>query len=280
MGIAFIIPGFSGGSVAAIVGIYDRLIGAITDIFKDFKNSIKTLLPVGIGLLLGAASLLYPLKLALAMAPLPTVSLFVGLALGGTVSLTDRLRGKVSTRNVIALLIPLLLAGSLCFIPTGADVDLFSLAPYGYFLLFLVGVIGSSALVIPGISGSMLLLIFGYYNPIIRLVTDNLLKGQNVGRSLIILSVTAAGIAVGFFLVSFIMRWLLAKYPCGTYFAIIGFILGSVPAAFVSTAKEAGMTASTLPSSIIHWVACAVLLLVGVLAALSFTVAVKRRKEK
>ena len=280
MGIAFIIPGFSGGSVAAIVGVYDRLISAITNIFRDFKNSIKTLLPIGIGLLLGAASLLYPLKLALGFAPLPTVSLFVGLALGGTVTLTERLRGRLSVWNAIALLIPLLLAGGLCFIPTGADVDLFALSAHEYLLLFLVGLIGSSALVIPGISGSMLLLIFGYYNPIIRLVTDHILKGEDVGASLLVLSVTAMGIAAGFFLVSFLMRWLLDRFPRGTYFAIVGFILGSVPAAFVSTAKEAGMTINTLPSSVIHWVACATLFLVGFAGALSFTIAVKRRKEK
>ena len=47
MGIAFIIPGFSGGSIAAIVGIYERLITAIADIFKSFKESVKTLLPIG-----------------------------------------------------------------------------------------------------------------------------------------------------------------------------------------------------------------------------------------
>ena len=46
IGVAFIIPGFSGGSVAAILGIYEKLVGAIADIFKDFKRSVLTILPI------------------------------------------------------------------------------------------------------------------------------------------------------------------------------------------------------------------------------------------
>ena len=276
IGVAFIIPGFSGGSIAAIVGIYERLINAVTELFTSFKKSIRTLLPIGIGLVLGAVSLLYPLKLALEFAPLPTVSLFVGLALGGTFSITDRLKGKVRPTNVIALLLPFLLALSLCFIPTGADVDLLSLNAGGYLLLFLVGVLGSAALVIPGISGSMILLILGYYNPVIRLITDELLAGRNVGIAIAVLAVTALGIAVGFIIISFIMRALLSKYPRGTYFAIVGFILGSIPSAFISTAKDAGFTLSTLPSSPWHWVACVLLLLLGFAAALAFIIKVKK----
>ncbi len=276
MGIAFIIPGFSGGSIAAIVGIYERLITAITDIFKSFKSSMRTLVPVGIGLVLGAVSLLYPLKLALAWAPLPTVSLFVGLALGGMLSITDRLRGKITVTNILALGIPLIFAAGLCFIPTGADVNLFALDFGGYALLFLVGLIGSVALVVPGISGSMLLLILGYYNPIINMVTEHLFKLQDVGKSVLVLGVAAAGIAVGFVIVSVIMKWLLKRCPRGTYFAIVGFIVGSIPSAFISTAKDAGMTVETLPASPWHWVACAALLLVGFAAALLFIIKVKK----
>lgn len=279
MGIAFIIPGFSGGSIAAIVGIYERLITAITDIFKDFKGSIKTLFPIGIGLLLGAVSLLYPLKLALSWAPLPTVSLFVGLALGGMFSITDRLRGKIKPTNILALGIPLIFAAALCFIPTGADVNLFALDFWGYALLFLVGLIGSVALVVPGISGSMLLLILGYYNPIINVITEHLFKMQDMGKSVLVLGVAAAGIAVGFVIISVIMRWLLNKCPRGTYFAIVGFIIGSIPAAFISTAKDAKMTLDTLPSSPWHWVACVALLAFGFVAALLFIIKVKKLSQ-
>ena len=276
MGVAFIIPGFSGGSVAAILGIYERLIGAIADIFKSFKKSVIALLPIFIGLALGAVSLMFPLDWALGAFPLPTVCLFVGLALGGLPSITDKVRGRLVWTNILALLIPMLLAVALCFAPTGADVDLFSLDFGGYLILFLVGIVGSSALVIPGISGSMILLILGYYNPLLGMITQNLLKGQNVGTALLVLASAGAGIVFGFIGISVIMKHLLNKCPRGTYFAIIGFIIGSVPTVFVSTAKDAGMTFTTLPTDAWHWIACALLLLAG--GALSFLLVTKAKR--
>lgn len=280
IGVAFIIPGFSGGSIAAIVGIYERLINAITGIFTDFKNSIKTLLPIGIGLVLGVLSLMKPLELALAWAPLPTVSLFVGLALGGMFSVTDRLRGRVKATSGLALAIPLLASTGLCFIPTGADIDLFALDFGGYALLFLVGMLASAALVVPGISGSMLLLILGYYNPIIKIMTQHLFAFRDMGRSLLVLGVTGLGIVVGFFIISYVMRWLLKACPRGTYFAIVGFIIGSMPSAFISTAKEAGMTAGSLPASPWHWVACVLLFILGFMSALLFVLKAKKLADK
>ena len=203
IGIAFIIPGFSGGSVAAILGIYERLVSAIADVFKDFRRSVRTILPIGIGMILGIISLLFPLGWALEAFPIPTVTLFVGLAIGGIPSITDKIKGeKTNYKNIIALIIPAILVISISFIPVGADKNLLDLSFSGYILLFLVGIIGSAALVVPGISGSMLLLIFGYYNPIIRLVINHLLRGNDVGISIIILAVMGIGIVFGFLSIS------------------------------------------------------------------------------
>ncbi len=277
IGVAFIIPGFSGGSIAAILGIYERLIGAIADIFKTFKKSLLTLLPIVLGMICGVLALLFPLRWALEAYPIPTVCIFVGLALGGLPSLTDKLSGKLKVTNVIAFAIPLLLAFALSFLPIGNDIDLFSLGFGGYVLLFIVGLVGSSALVIPGISGSMLLLILGYYNPLVSMITDNLLHGENVGVSISVLATAGAGIAVGFVLISVIMKKLLAACPRGTYFAILGFILGSIPTVFISTAKESGLSFSALMPNALYWVVSALLLIAGIAASLSLVIYAKRR---
>ena len=277
IGIAFIIPGFSGGSIAAILGIYERLIGAIADIFKSFKKSIMTLLPFGVGMVIGIVSLLFPLGWALERFPFPTVCLFVGLALGGLPSITDKLGGKPRWTHVIACAIPLISAAALSFLPVAGDVDLFHLSVGGYVLLFIIGLVGSSALVIPGISGSMLLLILGYYNPIVQMMTEHLLRGKDIGISIAVLATTACGIAVGFFIISVIMKVLLQKCPRGTYFAIVGFIVGSIPTVYISTAKDAGYTLSTLPTSVMHWVMCALLLIVG--GALSYSLVYYSKKK-
>ena len=277
IGIAFIIPGFSGGSIAAILGIYEKLIGAIADIFSDFKNSIKTLFPIGLGMVIGIISLLFPLSWALESFPIPTVSLFVGLAIGGMPSINDNVRGKrITYKNLIAMIIPAVIVLAISFMPIGADKNLTSLTFGGYALLFLIGILGSSALVVPGISGSMLLLILGYYNPIVNLVTDHLLLGKDIGISILVLGITAIGIAVGFIGISAIMKFLLKNYPRATYFAIIGFIAGSIPTIYVSTVKEAGMTLKTLPSSPLHWIMCVLLLAVGFL--ISYTLVIYSRK--
>ncbi|MBQ7363311.1 MAG: DUF368 domain-containing protein [Clostridia bacterium] len=290
IGVAFIIPGFSGGSVAAILGIYEKLIGAIADIFKSFKKSFITLLPIALGLVIGAVSLLFPLEWALGTIPLPTVSLFVGLTVGCFPTLTEKIKGKILPTNVLAFIIPMLLSLALCFIPIGADRDLYTLGFGGYVLLFLVGILGSSALVIPGISGSMMLLILGYYNPIVSMITGLIksvltaLGGEEITSSditspLLVLITVGAGIILGFIGISVLMKWLFKKCPRGTYFSIIGFIVGSLPTVYVSTVKEAGYTAETIPTSPIHWIGCVLALAIGV--ALSFgLVLYSRKKEK
>ena len=275
IGIAFIIPGFSGGSVAAILGVYERLVNAVADLFKQFKKSVITLLPILIGMAIGVAALIYPIQWGLHHYPVPTVTLFVGLALGGIPSIGEKLKGvKFNFKYALALFLPLLAAVALCFLPLAGDVNLLNLNVGGYLLLVAVGVVASCALVVPGISGSMLLLIFGYYNPVIELVTQNLLQGINIGVSIGALSCLAAGILAGFFAISVLMKWLLKKCPHGTYFSILGFIVGSIPAVYVSTIREANSfeTASSLSalySSPWYWVVAAVFLIVGV--ALSFT---------
>lgn len=274
IGVAFIIPGFSGGSVAAILGIYEKMVYYISTVFRNMKKSIITLLPIGIGLVLGAVALMFPITLAIDVFPLPTVSLFVGLAIGGMPSITDKIPGRPTRNNIIALVLPLLFALALSFIPVGSDVNLFGLDFGGYVLIFLIGMLASTALVIPGISGSMMLLILGYYNPIMKLITEHFFVGRDFWTCVLVLGSCAAGIGVGFLLISFVMRILLEKYQRGTYYAIVGFIIGSLPTVYVSTMKSAGMLSSAmkllwLPKSALHWIAAVLMLAIG--AALSYT---------
>lgn len=269
IGVALIIPGFSGGSIAAIVGIYEKLIDSISGIFKNFKKSIVTLLPIGIGAVLGIVSLLFPLKWALAKFPFPTIALFIGLTLGSLPSITDKVRGKIRPTNAIACIIPLVVAVGIAFLPVGNDVNLFEINFGGYLILFLIGIICAAATVVPGISGSMLLLIFGYYNPIISMITDHLLQGKDILECFLIILACAIGIGTGFIAISTGMKYLLKHYPRGTYFAIIGFIIGSMPSAFISVMDESGYTFSTLPSSPVLWIVSALFLIAGVIGAYS-----------
>ncbi len=290
MGVAFIIPGFSGGSVAAILGIYEKMIASIATIFKNMLQSIVTLIPIALGLVAGALGFLFPLNAALKHFPLETVSLFVGLAIGSMPAVIRKVRGKKATAaNITALTVPFIVTLVLCFVPMGTDVNLFGLSFGGYVLLFLIGIFGSCALVIPGISGSMLLLIIGYYNPIVSLITDHLVRLDNIVTCILVLAVFGLGIGIGFILVSVVMKWLLEKFPRGTYFAIIGFIVGSLPTVYISTMKDVGMLGASmslewLPESPLHYIACVLLLAAGILAAYAFVrygdkIALKSKEE-
>ena len=148
----------------------------------------------------------------------------------------------------------------------------------GYFLLILIGAVGSCALVVPGISGSMLLLIFGYYEPIVSLITDNLLHGNQVGICIAVLACLAVGLIAGFFAISVLMKYLLKKFPRGTYFAILGFIVGSIPAVYVSTMGKYS-NLSGLYSSPWYWVVAVIFLPIGFLISF-FLVRYARKKQK
>jgi uncharacterized membrane protein len=126
----------------------------------------------------------------------------------------------------------------------------------------------------------MLLLILGYYNPIVSMVTDNLLQGKNVGLSLAVLGVTGLGVVAGFVLISVIMKRLLISCPRGTHFAILGFILGSIPTIFISTVKESGLSFAALMPNWVFWLVSALLLLAGVAASLALVIFSKRKLSK
>ncbi len=233
IGAAMIIPGVSGGTIAVLLNIYDKLISAISDLKKDFKNSFMFLLPIALGAVAAIGAIFWPLTKVLEVAPFPTVMLFTGLLLGGIPKLfKDGVKTGFSKWNVISILIPFAAVIGICFIPSLKEADLSAGMPaYGYALLALIGALASCALVIPGVSGSMLLLIFGYYDPILNTIKSIF---SNFGHSILVLAVFASGLIIGFISIAKLMKFLLKKLPRGTYWSIIGFVIGSVPAILIT----------------------------------------------
>lgn len=233
IGVAMIIPGVSGGTIAVLLDIYDKLINAISNLKKDFKASFAFLFPVVLGMALAFLAMYFPLKLALKYIPIQTISLFAGLMLGSIPSLfSDSKNNGFKKLDLIGIILSFVLVIGICFIPNMGDVDLSVNMPnYQYALLFLMGLLASCALVVPGISGSMLLLIFGYYEPILNTISE--LK-NNFGHSLLVLALVALGIVIGFLVIAKIMNYLLTKYKRATYWTIFGFVVGSIIAIFLS----------------------------------------------
>ena len=236
VGIAMIIPGVSGGTLAVILKIYDDLINAVNQIFKHFKDSMKVILPVLLGAVVGFIALVFPLKWGLEHCPLIVVTLFVGFIVGSLPSLYKNVSGKESPISFIWGVIFLALMIGLCFL-LSANVNTISLNVGTWFYLVLIGFIISSALVAPGISGSMLLMVLGFYESILNIVSE-IIKFQNLGHNILILIPLAIGIVLGFFIVSFVMGKLLKHYPVPTYFAIMGLIVGSIACIYTKTFSD------------------------------------------
>ncbi len=234
IGIGMIIPGVSGGTIAVLLNIYEDMISAISNLKKEFKKSFFFLLPILIGMVLAFAAMYFPLKLSLQHFPLQTITLFVGLMIGSLPKLCKDAasNGFEKKFDIISFIIPLIIVIGICFIPNMGVVSLGNdMVWYSYILLFIMGILASCALVIPGISGSMLLLIFGYYEPLLN--TISALKDTPL-HALLVLVVFAIGLVIGFFTISKIMNFLLTKHRRVTYWAIVGFVFGSIPAIYIS----------------------------------------------
>ena len=101
----------------------------------------------------------------------------------------------------------------------------------GYLLLFIVGIIASATMVIPGISGSFTLMLIGYYEPIVSVV-NNIVAFKDIKSNLLIILPFLIGVVIGIILISKIINYLLKKYPVSVYYIILGFVLSSIFSVF------------------------------------------------
>lgn len=276
IGAAVIIPGVSGGTVAVLLNIYDKLINALGNLRKNFKENIIFLIPILLGMALAFAAMYFPLKFALERAPFPTVMLFVGLMVGSFPKLfKDSMAFGFKKLNTCSVFLPFTAIIGICvlklFVSIGeADLSA-NMHIWGYFAIIGVAMLGSCALVIPGVSGSMLLMILGYYAPVLGLVSALL---TDFWHSALVLALFALGLVMGFFSIAKLMKFFLEKLPRGTRWAIIGFVLGSIPAIFIV------FDYSTAPMNGLQIAAGVVLCALGAVASYAITIYVESKMQK
>lgn len=229
IGLANIIPGVSGGTMAVSFGIYEELIGIASNIFKNFKKNMAFILPIGIGAVIAIALLSNVITICLDKYQVATPLLFVGLILGGLPAIVKNIGKKITKpTNLIVFSITILF---MLFIYLGIkdakDVDFTNVDAIGYIILFIVGAIAAITMVVPGISGSFVLMLIGYYKPIVKTVSD-LTHFNNIIHNLCILIPFGFGVLFGIVSVSKLIKYCLKKYPEQTYSSIVAFVLSSV----------------------------------------------------
>ena len=269
IGIANVIPGVSGGTMAVSMGIYNKLIFSVSHLFSQFKKSIRTLLPILIGCVIGIVCFTYAIKYLLTNQPLPTCLTFLGLILGGVPVLIREMktgirksrRRRLTAMNVLAFLVMFLLAAALPFFKESTDtLTTLTATPGTMIMLFFMGIIAAATMVIPGVSGSMILMILGYYYGVINSITGfmDALKAGNwnalLGEAAILIPF-GIGCVLGIFLIAKLIEYLFERHTVSTYAAILGLILSSPFGIFHNTGALAHVTVGGLIIGIILMIA-------------------------
>lgn len=234
IGVANIIPGVSGGTMAVSMGIYDKIIHAATHLISEFKKSMKILIPILIGAALGLVVFARLIQMMFDHIPFQTNLLFIGLILGGLPAMAKKVKGqKIRLSHIISCVLFFGLVVGLAALgeSEGAAADL-SFSVVNALKLFGVGVIASATMVIPGVSGSMVLMLIGYYNPVLNEVNrfmDNLVKFNVPGLldGCTVLIPFGIGVVVGIFAIAKVIEIIFNKFPYVAYWAIIGLIVAS-----------------------------------------------------
>lgn len=229
LGIANIIPGVSGGTLAMTMGIYEDIIKSISSILKTPKKSLKLLLYLGIGAALSILILSKLLNYTLTNYAFATTLFFIGLIVGGFPLLLKKAKGhKVSLGYLLSFLSTTSLVIILRLLQTSENtVSLNNVSLFTIIILLLVGMLAASTMVIPGVSGSFVLMLIGFYKPILNTIS-NITKFNLLGHNLLILVPFGIGVLLGIVLTAKLIEYLLKKYEIYTYYGIYGFILASI----------------------------------------------------
>ena len=219
VGSSMSVPGVSGGTMALILGIYDRLIYSIAHVLDDTKKNLLFLFWFLLGSGIGIGSLAFIIKWLLETFPLIISFFFIGAVLGGLPYLFSKANVySLSLKTVLFVLIGMFSVIFIRFLPVNALNFNMNQWITSVLLLILIGVVLALALILPGISTSHILLVVGLYSPLLTAITQMDLI------FLVLISVSTLG---GVFIITRPMEWLMIQFPNETYLLIIGFVIGS-----------------------------------------------------
>lgn len=264
VGVANIIPGVSGGTMAVSFGIYDKLLSSISNLFKDFKNCFKNLLPIALGMVIGVATFTFIIPWLLENQPFITSMAFTGLILGGVPMTIKgqqdgymRDKNKSQIVNVILFIIFAAIALAMTFMSGDSESGIILTADAITILkMFFLGIIAAATMVIPGVSGSLVLMILGYYFGIITAVKDFLsaLKDfdfEKLFNLSLLLVPFGVGCILGIFFISKLISWMFNHFASATYSAILGLIITAPISIFYKVNDEYGLSSTTIPQIIL-----------------------------
>ena len=241
IGIAVIIPGVSGSTVAIILGMYTALLYAIGNIFNDFKRCFAFLFPVGIGAAVGFLSGFFVIQKFFSDYVFEIVCLFVGLMIGAIPAIFREIKGEklTATRGIlfpVGVLIPILVGIVSIILTTKGNItqneSFSSLTPMLFILYFPLGIAVSTTQIIPGLSATALLMACGQFKPLL-----NSLRLDYILENPLIIGLYASigiGFLLGLVIISRLFSELIKIKKATTFYLVTGLSVGSIISMFIN----------------------------------------------
>ena len=232
LGVANIIPGVSGGTLAVVFNIYDRILWLISLNIKKIFSEWKFILPIGLGMVAGIIGFSKVITFLFENYPMQTNLFFVGIIAGSIPLVLRKINSSIQetqvkknkkpyVSTVISFLVALAIMIVMAFFKdiSGSSIIYTELSVKLFFTLMISGAVGAVAMIIPGISGSFLMLALGTYATIIGSLSD---------FNIPLMIPTAIGILLGLLCGAYLVRTLMEKVPAQTYGSILGLVVGSI----------------------------------------------------
>ncbi len=255
MGMADIVPGVSGGTIALIVGVYNRLITALSSVDKQLFSEWKQhgllkgfgkawqhldatfVLCLLLGIATSFATLAGFIKRMLVEQPLQIWSLFFGLVIATVIVLIPQVK-KWNWQRVSLFILGAVLAVMISY-ASMVNLQMHSGSP-SLLYLFFAGALAICAMILPGISGSFILLLLGAYQPVLTAIHE---------RDLLTVVVIISGMLIGLLTFSKFLKWLLEHYYQATLALLTGFIGGSLVKIYPWKVEENNIIYNVLPNN-------------------------------
>jgi putative membrane protein len=229
MGLANLVPGVSGGTMVLALGLYDDFIGAMSDISR-LRLTPRAI--IVLAMLFGGSALTILLLSSVIQAAMESflpgmLALFIGMTLGGAPALFRDL-GQPTAQKIGAMAAGFLVMAVIALVLKPGAIEA------TWPMLLIGGIVGSSAMILPGISGSYMLLVMGLYLPIIAAISDfrHALSARDFQQVWTIgwgtLTPVAVGLGIGIVGFSALLKFLLSRHHAPTIGFLLGLLLGSV----------------------------------------------------
>lgn len=220
IGGTMLVPGASGGSMAIVLGIYDKLISAVSLFMEDKKRNFLFLSTFSMGGLLGMYLLATPILKLIQLYEKPTLYFFIGVVLGGIPAVFKRVEIKrIAWQVPVFITIGIGMVLSFSFIPKGVFESGREVGPTMFLWLSLCGFIVAIALILPGISASYMLLVMGLY-------TETMTSVNKLDIPFLLPLIV--GLIAGILIMTKALDKMMKTFPRDTYLIILGFLLGSI----------------------------------------------------